>query len=69
MADAHSFSRREVIFSGPEALFGFRLLSALHTSAGPRMISEIRSPENGESVQQLSPDFFKNTELKLDRIG
>jgi hypothetical protein len=62
MVDVHFFSRRVVILSGPEALFGLRLLSALHTSA--RMISEIVSLHEGETVQQLSPEFFKNTELK-----
>ena len=51
-----------VILSGPEALFGLRLLSVLRTSA--RMISEIVSLHEGETVQQLSPEFFKNTELK-----
>ena len=64
MVDAHSFSRWVVILSGPEALFGFRLLSALRTLASSRIISEIVSLHNGETVQQLSPEFFKNTELK-----
>ena len=53
MVDVHFFSRRVVILSGPEALFGLRLLSVLRTSA--RMISEIVSLHEGEIVQQLSP--------------